>query len=143
MSNIKCDCGHFIKDHHSIGADMRGACKKCACIWYHQKWYHQNFKYIQKKNMKNFDNPRIKVVDETVEYTIRRVHGELLNRIKKKGDKSYASNHEALGIITEEFWELVQAIQSNKQKDIISEAFDVAIGCLWLIASEVEKGASK
>lgn len=38
----------------------------------------------------------------------------------------YASSHEALGVITEEYQELVQAIRSNNIQDIAKEAQDLA-----------------
>lgn len=42
--NVKCDCGHYKKDHyqggwcHSSGHPKAG---ECGCTW-----YHPNFKYI-------------------------------------------------------------------------------------------------
>jgi hypothetical protein len=40
---VKCDCGHYLKDHYG-----RGACKKCGCTWW---WW--NVKYIAKKIHEN------------------------------------------------------------------------------------------
>jgi len=47
-------------------------------------------------------------------------------------------------VITEEFWELVEAVRSNDYVAIYEEAQDVAIGALWLMvtikAREVPRG---
>lgn len=37
--HIKCDCGHYAKDHYL----NEGQCKKCACTWY---W--PNDKHLQR-----------------------------------------------------------------------------------------------
>ena len=39
-SKVKCDCGHYLKDHYANG----GYCKKCACTWY---W--PNVDYMKKE----------------------------------------------------------------------------------------------
>ena len=39
---------------------------------------------------------------------------------------AYASSHEALGVITEEYLELMQAVRSNNIQDIFKEAMDLA-----------------
>lgn len=45
---------------------------------------------------------------------------------------SYSSTHEALGVITEEMWELTQAIRTNYAEDVRREAIDIAVACLRL-----------
>ena len=39
-ARVKCDCGHFLKDHFQGS----GCCNKCGCTWY---W--PNHKYILRK----------------------------------------------------------------------------------------------
>jgi len=53
----------------------------------------------------------------------------------KHGTHEYASVHETLGIVAEEYYELIEAIKSGNKQDIISELEDIAVGCLWGIAS--------
>ncbi len=53
-------------------------------------------------------------------------------------DKRYgpfASSHEALGVITEEYSELIDAIRSNDIAAIQSEAIDLAACCIRLAMS--------
>ncbi len=59
-----------------------------------------------------------------------------LNRSREKhGTHEYASVHETLGIVAEEYYELIEAIKNGSREGIISELEDIAVGCLWGIAS--------
>jgi hypothetical protein len=42
--NVKCDCGHYPKDHHA----GEGWCGKCGCTW-----YYPNIQYIKKMKKDN------------------------------------------------------------------------------------------
>jgi len=42
-SRVKCDCGHYPKDHFA----REGWCEKCGCTW-----YYPNYKYILRKQKK-------------------------------------------------------------------------------------------
>ena len=56
-------------------------------------------------------------------------------KAKKHGPRVYLTPHNALGIITEEYWELIEAIKSNDPNRIYSEIMDVAVACIWQAAS--------
>lgn len=60
-------------------------------------------------------------------------------KIERHGRGAYMGNHEALGIITEEYYELIGAVQSNDPVNIAEETMDVAVGCLFALASQMEK----
>lgn len=49
---------------------------------------------------------------------------------EKYGD--FASTHEALGVIAEEYAELIEAVRSNCSEVILQEALDIAAACLRL-----------
>lgn len=70
------------------------------------------------------------------------IYGEVLRlvdkRLQEKGNGIYASNHEALGIITEEYWELIEAVKDNDNYGIREELKDIAVGCLIALASKKE-----
>ena len=53
-----------------------------------------------------------------------------------------ASSHEALGVITEEYYELIEAVRSNSLTNIANEALDVAAACVRL-AMACELGTIK
>ena len=40
FSRVKCDCGHYPKDHYN----RRGWCDECGCTW-----YHPNYRYVLRK----------------------------------------------------------------------------------------------
>jgi len=57
-------------------------------------------------------------------------------RLEEKGDGGFASVHEALGVITEEYHELVRAIESDDRKAIHGELIDVVVACVFALASD-------
>ena len=63
------------------------------------------------------------------------VNSKLAIRLAAKGSYSYMSYHEGLGIITEEFKELIDAVQSNDNAATNEELIDVAVGCIFALAS--------
>lgn len=78
---------------------------------------------------------RIPVSVETIEETLELARQCLQKRIKQKGSGAFASIHETLGIITEEYEELIDATRSNNENHQISELHDIAIGALWGLVS--------
>lgn len=62
------------------------------------------------------------------------IKGMLEHRIDQKGEYSYSSIHEILGIITEEFDELKDAVQNNNHDEVYNELLDLAVGCAFGIA---------
>ena len=81
------------------------------------------------------ENPRVYVSDEALLHAIETIGDSLKRRTEQKGRYSYASNHEGLGLITEEFLEYVNAITSNDNEHIKSELVDIAVGCIFALAS--------
>ncbi|MCH9022452.1 MAG: hypothetical protein IID32_06780 [Planctomycetes bacterium] len=58
----------------------------------------------------------------------------LSNALTKKGPGCFASTHEALGVITEEYIELVEAVRSNDDSKVMAELMDIAGGCIFAMA---------
>ena len=63
----------------------------------------------------------------------------LKNRLNQKGINTFVSSHEILGIISEEFREVEDAVRQNDQTQLKKELIDVAVGCIWGLVS-IEKG---
>lgn len=59
-----------------------------------------------------------------------------------KGPGVFASNHEALGVVAEEYAELLTAIQSNDAGRVYGELLDIAVACLHGMATILAKIAS-
>lgn len=58
-----------------------------------------------------------------------------LNARLKHGPGVYASPHETLGVVAEEYDELLEAVRSNDAADTAKELMDVAVGALFGIVS--------
>ncbi len=56
-------------------------------------------------------------------------------RLGKHGSGAYAGPHEILGVIDEEYDELRDAVRSNVDADTAAELMDIAVGCVFGIAS--------
>lgn len=83
---------------------------------------------------------RLKIKKRYVKSAVKALEDKIAYRMVQKGPQSYASVHEALGLITEEYKELIDAVQSNKRKDVISELLDVAVGCIFAVACDEAGG---
>jgi hypothetical protein len=58
----------------------------------------------------------------------------MTQRLLEKGYGTFTSTHEALGVITEEYHELIEAIQLGKSESIYYEFVDVAVGAIFSLA---------
>ena len=77
---------------------------------------------------------------ETIDGTISNIANDLKVRCCKHGYGSFSSNHEALGVIQEEIYELTKAIHENDVNAIYEELNDTMIACLWGMISMETKG---
>lgn len=58
-------------------------------------------------------------------------------RLNTKGHDTFQSTHEILGIIAEEYWELIEAIKAHgngRMDHIKNELLDIATACHFAIA---------
>ena len=65
---------------------------------------------------------------------VNNTRDRLYDRLNQKGYGTFSSTHEVLGMITEEYYELIEAVKSNKMSDVKDELEDIAVGCLFAIA---------
>lgn len=56
-------------------------------------------------------------------------------RLEQKGRGTLASRHEILGMVTEEYIELNDAVREGTQDDVVRELEDIATACYFGIAS--------
>lgn len=70
----------------------------------------------------------VKKVQELVQ-----VH--LGEKILEKGRGAFVSTNEILGAVTEEYHESRVEIQANHRKNLEKELLDLAVACLWGVAS--------
>lgn len=60
---------------------------------------------------------------------------QLGKRLEKHGRGKYASAHETLGIVAEEYDELLDAVRKNDPQLVYEELMDIAVGCIFGVAS--------
>ena len=82
---------------------------------------------------------RTKITDESINIAIRCLENKLDNRLNEKGNGTFVSIHEGLGIITEEYHELLDAVRNNDIDEIEQELIDIEVGCLFLRACIQQK----
>lgn len=55
-------------------------------------------------------------------------------RLEVKGYGSFMSSHEVLGILIEEFHELIEAVRANNPDELHEELLDLAVGAVFSLA---------
>lgn len=78
---------------------------------------------------------RVEVQDAEIAAAFAILGENLKKRLLKHGKKSFIGNHEALGVIMEEIFELTEAVKGNDDGKVLSELLDVGVGALFGIAS--------
>jgi len=80
------------------------------------------------------EGKRIPITEGQINDALEAVRQAILRRLEQKGHLSFASTHEALGIIDEEHHELTEAVQSNDHRQFENECLDIAVACVFAIA---------
>lgn len=81
---------------------------------------------------------RKEVVDEALLKAIEIVTHHVGLRIEKHGRGAFASNHEGLGVVTEEYFELVEAVKQNDDQNYAEEMIDLAVSGIFGLASKID-----
>ena len=81
------------------------------------------------------------IIDECISEAITALISSLQIRRIEKGDGVFVSRHEILGILTEEFKELIDATKSNKLIGFQSELMDIAVAAVFGFACSIQKDA--
>lgn len=82
---------------------------------------------------------RPQISDEVLNRTLEEMVRAVGRRIENRGKGAYYSPHEGLGIIAEEYHELLEAVRGDDVVHVASEAMDIAVGCIFLVASFLQK----
>jgi hypothetical protein len=69
---------------------------------------------------------------------VERVARGVERQLQEKGRGVFASPHEAMGIITEEYHEAIGALQANLYVQFQDELIDIAVACIVGLASAGE-----
>lgn len=82
---------------------------------------------------------RPQVSDQILLNAVEALTVNLGRKIEKHGRGAYVGPHETLGIVAEEYHELIEAVKQNDPVDVANELMDVAVACLFGVASMMEK----
>jgi len=77
---------------------------------------------------------------EAIESAMALLSAKMAETLHRHGHGTYASRHELLGILEEEYHELVAAVTSGSLEEVLEEAADIAVAAVFGIAC-VEQGA--
>jgi len=81
------------------------------------------------------------VTQESLTFAFGVVKAKLEARLKEKGPGIFASRHETYGILSEELnKEILEALQANDQLKFDQEVVDLAVGCVFHLASARQGG---
>ncbi len=69
------------------------------------------------------------------------VTSQIRKRLQTKGPQSFISKHEILGIITEEYLELVEAVRTDNSQEVEAELLDLAVAAV-LSMTAIKQGAT-
>lgn len=92
-------------------------------------WLYFYNDYIVILNMAKKRNRRIQIDQEALDTSIQEIADKTDYRINQKGRGAWQSTHEVLGVITEEYWELQEAIKNNNLEQVKKELMDIAVAC--------------
>lgn len=79
------------------------------------------------------DRPQICDID--INFALTRLNEKTAYRLNEKGCGILISSHEILGVITEEYFEFVRAIEGGAGSKIKAELEDIAVAALVGLAS--------
>lgn len=79
------------------------------------------------------DRPSVEQI--IIESAICDVRHAIQRAVDNHGRGACASTHETLGIVTEEYYELIKAVHHGPESGVESELLDIAAACVFGIAS--------
>ena len=73
---------------------------------------------------------RPELTADDINIAICKLQKEVARRLNEKGRGSFASRHEILGVATEEYHELIEAVTLKSLDEVEDELFDLAAGAV-------------
>ena len=80
---------------------------------------------------------------EIVDQALMRIKAGVADRLNKHGNGAFAGKHEAVGILAEEYAELVEAIRRDDDPAwFVRECEDIGVAAALAMASMMQRGQS-
>ena len=89
------------------------------------------------------DKTRHQICHDRVQISFDDLADTMEMRLKEKGRGTFASSHEILGVVTEEYLELIEAVKlhgNDKAQRVKHELLDIAVACIFGAACIDEGG---
>lgn len=81
---------------------------------------------------------------DDVRHALARIRAAIARRVEKHGTDAYASRHEALGVLVEEYQEALEAIRADGAPErFLAEVIDLAVVAAWWTASARARDRAK
>jgi hypothetical protein len=74
-------------------------------------------------------------IADNINTVFKDLQRKVRDRLNQKGLGILLSRHEMLGVVTEEYHELVRAIQHGDLPDVTNELIDIAVACIVSMSS--------
>lgn len=78
--------------------------------------------------------PRTQITQEQIDKVVEAFKLNLQERLRQKGFGTLASSHEISGVITEEYHEMLEAVEKNNTESLRWELMDIAVGAIFGVA---------
>ena len=85
-------------------------------------------------------NTRVVMSDSSLATGESLIRQNLARRINQHGELSFISTHEICGVLDEEVREFKDTVHDNQAFEAAEELADIAVACIWGIASLIEMG---
>ncbi len=77
---------------------------------------------------------RKQITEQELDNAIFNIRFKLFKRLEEKGYGAFVSRHEVLGVITEEYTELIEAVEGKSLDEVKSEIVDIVVGGIFALA---------
>ena len=98
---------------------------------------NKRLKRLNKENDIPFQGVKMRkqITMRQAKYASLMTESKLIDRLQNdKGYGALVSRHEILGVVTEEYNELTEAVKSKTLKEVRDELIDIAVGCIFGVA---------
>ena len=72
---------------------------------------------------------RNNITEPAIKKSTEETYNKIIYRLNQKGWHSLSSTHEILGVVAEEYQELIEAIKEGDKEKIKQELLDISVAC--------------
>jgi NTP pyrophosphatase (non-canonical NTP hydrolase) len=72
---------------------------------------------------------RVNITESAIKKSTEETYDKIIYRLNQKGWHALSSTHEILGVVAEEYQELIEAIKEGDKEKIKQELLDISVAC--------------